>query len=102
MKTPLTAKFAQALAADDDELQQLVELYGRRKRRRTLLGLLGLREDTETELTPGVDSMGQRMDARYFSSDWTPGKSMVRTNGPDPLGRWHGTEEDGYGTIYSR
>ena len=49
----------------------------------------------------GVDMLGQRMDPDYFMPDYKPKGSMVRTEGPDPLNRYHPSVHDApIGMVY--
>ena len=91
---------AQLTEEEIARIEDMVKQYSVERRKRTLLGLLGIRKDTETEQVPGVDIMGQRMDEKYFHPDWKPRGLLMRTKGPDPLGRFPGVEKDPYGTMY--
>jgi TPR repeat protein len=49
----------------------------------------------------GVDMLGQRMDPDYFMPDYKPKGFMVRTEGPDPLNRYHPSVHDApIGMVY--
>lgn len=49
----------------------------------------------------GVDMLGQRMDPDYFMPDYEQKGIMVRTEGPDPLNRYHPSVHDApIGTVY--
>ena len=75
---------------DDAELDALVKKYS--KEIKTLFG--------KKKLVPGVDMMGKRMDRDYFRPDWKPKGVLIRSNGPDPMGRWTGAVDSPIGTYY--
>jgi len=86
---------------NDLNIQELVKRYGKEKRKRTILGLLGLQTDKDTYIAPGVDILGNLMDESYFKPNWKARGLQVRTKGPDPFNRFPGVHQDPYGTMYS-
>ena len=91
-------KRAELSPEEKKRILDLVRKYSRKRKKHTIRTLLGLAEP-ETEMVPGVDIMGNRMNEDYFKPDWKARGLQMRTKGPDPMNRFPGVENWPMGTI---